>query len=169
MNFQPTLTGERVCLRPLRATDRDALQRAAADPLIWDQHNAARHRPEVFAPFFEQHLASGGALAIEDRRTGHLIGTSRYERLPHFPEGLEIGWTFFVRSAWGTGLNGEVKKLMLDHLHDHYRYAVFIVWDRNFRSQRAVEKIGGQRVTAEEFPELYGGKGERVIFLVERD
>ena len=168
MNLQPMLENERVCIRPLRATDREALQQAAADPLIWDQHNAQRYRPEVFTPFFEEHLASGGAVIIEDARTGELLGTSRYETLDYFPEGLEIGWTFFKRSVWGTGVNQEVKRLMLDHLLRHYRYAVFIVYSKNYRSQRAVEKIGGRRVDATEFPELFAGKSERVVFLVER-
>ena len=36
--LQPTLTGKRLELRPLKPTDFDELFTAASDPLIWEQH-----------------------------------------------------------------------------------------------------------------------------------
>ena len=35
-DFQPTLTGSLVTLRPLQARDSGALASAASDPLIWE-------------------------------------------------------------------------------------------------------------------------------------
>ena len=37
--LQPTLTGPRLELRPLRPDDFDALYSAASDPLIWETHH----------------------------------------------------------------------------------------------------------------------------------
>ena len=69
--FQPTLTGELIELRPLRAEDHDALYAVACDPLIWEQH-PAKERSEVegFRRFFDEAMASGGAFLAIDRKTG---------------------------------------------------------------------------------------------------
>lgn len=40
-DFQPTLTGETVVVRPLRAVDWPEMFKAASDPLIWELHPAS--------------------------------------------------------------------------------------------------------------------------------
>src|SRR6185436_16385200 len=101
---------------------------------------------------FADHLASGGALLVLDRRTGAAIGTSRFHG--HDPERgeVEIGWTFLARSHWGGRYNGELKALMLAHAFRFVDRVVFLVHPDNVRSQRAVEKFGavliGERLDA---------------------
>jgi RimJ/RimL family protein N-acetyltransferase len=149
MNFdrQPTLTGELLLLRPLRPEDFDALYAVAADPLIWEQHPASdRWKADVFAAFFREALDSGGALVAIDRADGRVIGSSRYHGYDPENREVEIGWTFLARSHWGGAYNGEMKRLMLRHAFEHVDSVIFVVGARNFRSQRAVEKIGGVRV-----------------------
>ena len=71
MNRQPTLEGELVVARPLRVDDFDQLYAVAADPLLWELHpETERWREEVFRAYFDDHLASGGALAVVERATG---------------------------------------------------------------------------------------------------
>ena len=56
---QPTLAGELLRLRPLRAEDFEALFRVAADPLIWEQHpEPERCQEPVFRKFFRDALDS---------------------------------------------------------------------------------------------------------------
>lgn len=43
-DFQPTLTGSLVELRPLRQKDDGDLFAVASDPLIWEQHPVRRQR-----------------------------------------------------------------------------------------------------------------------------
>lgn len=70
-DYQPTLRGALVELRPLQATDYDALYAVAADPLIWAQHpDKTRSQPAGFQAFFQQALASGGALLAKDAESG---------------------------------------------------------------------------------------------------
>src|ERR1051325_4810262 len=98
VNRQPILVGELVEARPLRADDFDELYQAAADPLLWEQHpEPNRWRREVFRVYFEDHLASGGALAIIDRASGALIGATRFANLDTEQSEVEIGWTFLAR------------------------------------------------------------------------
>jgi len=76
----PRLKGKTVLLRPLEDTDFDALYAAASDPLIWEQHpDPLRWQREVFDNnFFQGALRSGSAFVVEDRKTGAIIGSSRF-------------------------------------------------------------------------------------------
>jgi RimJ/RimL family protein N-acetyltransferase len=143
---QPHLAGSLVELRPLRADDYDALYAVASDPLIWELHPDERWREDVFRDFFAEHLATGGALAILDRADGRVIGTSRYHDYDPEESEVEIGWTFLARSHWGGTVNGEVKRLMLEHAFRSVERVVFYVAPENLRSRRAVEKIGATLV-----------------------
>jgi RimJ/RimL family protein N-acetyltransferase len=143
---QPTLRGELIELRPLRRGDFDAVFAAASDPLIWEQHPAHdRWKPDVFARLFDEQLGSGGTLVAIDRKTGAIIGWSRYHGFDAERSEVEIGWTFLTRPYWGGVYNGEMKRLMLDHAFQFVETVVLLVGPRNWRSQRAVEKIGGVR------------------------
>ena len=146
MERQPVLEGNLVRLRPLRRGDFDALFRAAADPLIWAQHpEPDRYTLAVFRRYFEEALASGGALVIERRSDGAVVGSSRFHGHDEVSREVEIGWTFLTRNCWGGDYNGEVKRLMIEHALRFVDTVVFLVGPRNVRSQKALEKIGALR------------------------
>ena len=143
MNRQPVLVGELVEVRPLRADDFAELYQAAADPLVWEQHpEPDRWRIDVFRAYFAEHLASGGALAIVDRASGAPIGATRYDHLDAAQSEVEIGWTFLARPYWGGAYNADLKRIMLEHAFQSVDRVVLLVGEENFRSRRAVEKLG---------------------------
>jgi RimJ/RimL family protein N-acetyltransferase len=162
---QPVLRGDLLELRPLRADDWEALYAVASDYLIWEQHPARdRYQPEVFRAFFDEALASGGALVAIDRANGLIIGSSRFHGYDEARSEVEIGWTFLARLYWGGRYNGEMKRLMLEHAFRFVDAVIFIIGAKNLRSQRAVQKLGAVRTdTAVE-------RGEnRVVFRLPRD
>lgn len=145
-DLQPTLVGETVIIRPLRSDDWPALFAAASDPLIWALHPAKnRYKETVFLAFFDDAMALKSAFAFVDKQTGALIGSSRYYEYNAERSEIEIGWTFLVRDYWGGNTNREIKRLMLDHAFTFVDTVVFWVGAENWRSQRAMEKIGGVR------------------------
>jgi N-acetyltransferase len=145
-DLQPTLEGKLLRLRPLHPEDWDDLYAVASDPLIWEQHpHNDRYKEEVFKEFFRDALASGGALVVSDSRSGHVIGSSRFHGYDKDKSEIEIGWTFLTRSHWGGLYNREMKQLMLRHAFRFVKSVVFLVGPENFRSQRALEKIGAVR------------------------
>jgi RimJ/RimL family protein N-acetyltransferase len=145
-DLQPTLTGTRLELRPLDPGDFDALYAVASDPGIWEQHPVAeRYKKDVFQNFFREALESGGAFAVIDRGSGRIIGSSRYYGYDAAKREIEIGWTFLARAYWGGIYNRELKALMLRHAFGFVDRVIFLVGPQNFRSQRAMEKIGGVR------------------------
>lgn len=146
-DYQPVLKGQLVELRPLRADDFDDLYAVASDPLIWTQHPASdRHEETTFRAFFQEALASGGALIALDRESARVIGSSRFHGYDQTRSEVEIGWTFLARSHWGGRYNAEMKRLMLSHAFRFVSSVVFLIGPQNLRSQRAIEKIGGVRV-----------------------
>ena len=148
-DLQPTLRGELIELRPLRADDFDDLYAVASDPLIWEQHPARdRYRREVFNELFRESLASGGALLALDHSTGKIIGSSRYHAYSAETSEVEIGWSFLARAYWGGKYNGEMKRLMLRHAFQYVKRVVFLIGPQNVRSQKAIEKLGAVRAGA---------------------
>jgi N-acetyltransferase len=148
-DYQPTLRGALVELRPLRPDDAGALFAVASDPLIWEQHPARdRYQPAVFNALFRESLASGGALTVLDGKDGKIIGSSRFHAYNAQLSEVEIGWTFLARSHWGGKYNKEMKQLMLQHAFRFVKCVVFLIGLQNVRSQKAIEKLGGVRVGA---------------------
>lgn len=145
-DLQPTLVGATVIVRPLKAQDWSEMFQAASDPLIWETHPVRdRYTEPVFREYFDGGLATESAFAFIDRTSGAIIGSSRYYGHDAERGEIEIGWTFIVRSHWGGGTNREVKRLMLHHAFTFVETVVFWVGESNWRSQRAMEKIGGVR------------------------
>lgn len=152
-DLQPTLKSEMLELRPLLPDDFEALYAVASDPLIWEQHpNSDRYKPDVFRKFFDEALASGGAFVVLDRKTGRVIGSSRFHCYDLVRSEIEIGWTFLARSHWGGIYNGELKRLMLAHAFKFVDNVIFFIGSTNIRSQRALEKIGGVRAGTKSDP-----------------
>ena len=143
-DLQPTLIGETISLRPLHADDFEPLYAAASDPLIWEQHpEPLRYHRPVFAGFFAGALASGGALVATDNRAGGVIGSSRYYDWNPDAREVTVGYTFLARSHWGGSINREMKQLMLGHAFVFAKVVWFHVGSNNWRSRKAMEKIGG--------------------------
>ncbi len=162
-DLQPVLRGQLLQLRPFRSDDFDALFAVAADPLIWEQHPARdRYQPEVFRAFFDEAMASGGALIATDSRDGKVIGCSRYHGYDAERSEIEIGWTFLGRAYWGGKYNAEMKALMLRHAFTFVDRVIFLIGPENYRSQRAVEKIGAVRAGTR----IDGYGRERVAFEI---
>jgi RimJ/RimL family protein N-acetyltransferase len=163
-DIQPVLYGGRIDLRPLREGDWPRLFALASDPLIWAQHPASdRYTEPVFRRFFEEALASGGALvAIE--KNGKMIGSSRYNLDRELADQAEIGWSFLARSHWGGDFNREIKSLMLRHAFGFVSKVYFRVGESNLRSRRAMEKLGGVLSDRKEIIHL--PDGEPVIHVV---
>jgi RimJ/RimL family protein N-acetyltransferase len=163
-DLQPALKGNLLELRPLCAADFRDLYAVAADPLIWEQHpDRNRYQEEIFQRFFHEALKSRGALLAIDCKDGRVIGSSRFHGFDEAKSEVEIGWTFLARSHWGGIYNREMKQLMLRHAFQFVTSVIFLVGPQNFRSQRAVEKIGGVRAGTR----LDGSGRESFVYRIE--
>ena len=146
-DFQPHLKGELIELRPLRPEDWDDLFVVASDPLIWEQHpESDRYKEDVFKVFFREAMESGGAFVVVDTKSQQIIGSTRFYGYDPVKSEIEIGWTFLARKYWGGRYNREMKDLLLGHAFEFVEKVIFFVGEQNFRSQKALEKIGAIKI-----------------------
>ena len=143
------LEGRIVVLEPLAREHESGLLAAAQDAEIWRwmSYNAVES-PERFHAWFEEALRASkageeAAFAILSAESGNPIGSTRYLTIRPEHRGLEIGWTWLVRSAWGTGANAEAKLLLLEHAFDRLGCirVEFKTDARNERARAALEAI----------------------------
>lgn len=87
------------------------------------------------------------SFAIVEQGKDKTVGSTRYLNIRPDHRSLEIGWTWLGREWQGTAVNTEVKSLLLEHAFERLRYlrVEFKTDERNFRSQKALERIGAIR------------------------
>lgn len=167
MNFdlQPfQLQNQLIKLVPLQETDFEELYSVANDELLWEQHpNKLRYQKPVFQNFFEGAIQSKGAFFIRDAKTNEPIGSSRFYDYNPETNSILIGYTFIGRKFWGKGYNKELKKLMMDYAFQFVNTIYFHVGATNFRSQKALEKIGGMKI--DEFEVEYFGEEPKLNYI----
>lgn len=145
-DFQPTLVGDLIALRPLTADDFEPLYAAASDPLIWEQHpDPLRYQRDRFeADFFAGAVASRSAFVVTENATGKVTGSSRYYEWNPTTQEVAIGYSFLARSHWGGAFNRDMKQLMLRHAFCWAKVVWFHIGADNWRSRKAIEKIGAR-------------------------
>lgn len=163
-DLQPTdLKDDLITLIPLRQTDFERLFEVASNPLVWEQHpNPNRYKKEVFENFFKGAIESKGAFAVVDSKTNETVGCSRYY---DYEEGSSvlIGYTFIGTKFWGSGYNKALKKLMLDYAFQFVDKVYFHIGALNYRSQKAIAKIGAVKV--DEFEVEYYGEASKLNYI----
>ena len=146
-DLQPTMENELIKIIPLKRDDFEKLYAVAADPLIWDQHpNKDRYKRVVFENFFKGAIESNGAFIVYDKKTGDVVGSSRYYEQNDEDNSVSVGYTFIGREFWGKGHNAALKELMLNHAFEFFEKVILHIGATNFRSQKATEKLGAQKV-----------------------
>jgi N-acetyltransferase len=144
------LEGRLAVVEPLARDHEEGLWHAAtSDPEIWRWMfvDAAASRG-AFRAWLEDALERGAAgveapFAVLDSASGTPLGSTRYLSLRPEHRGLEIGWTWLARQAWGTGVNVEAKLLLLTHAFETLgcMRVEFKTDARNARSRAALEAL----------------------------
>jgi RimJ/RimL family protein N-acetyltransferase len=142
----PTLTSDRLILRPTQATDFDPWCAMMADPDVATFLGGTKSRAEVWRGITS--MAGAWALfgfamfSVVERATGRWIG-----RLgPWHPEGwpgTEVGWGL-VRDAWGKGYATEGSRVAIAWAFDHLGWTEVIhcIDPTNGPSQAVAKRLG---------------------------
>ena len=106
--------------------------------------------PEALKNYVEttlkrQQLNQSIPFIIYDKKTETYAGCTRFMNINWQHKVLEIGSTWIGREFHGSGLNRQMKDLMLNYAFDimGFEKIEFRIDERNIRSRRAVEKLGG--------------------------
>ncbi len=143
----------RLRLRPLRPDDAGALHAAVfSDPAVtWDGRalGLEETREALAAKLRHVEEHGFGALAVEDREDGAVLG---WAGLQHLEGGPEVELAYYLgRRAWGRGLATELARALVAHARDVLGLArlVAVVRPENQASQRVLAKAGLRPVGAE--------------------
>jgi N-acetyltransferase len=168
-NLQPTLENDLLILRPLIEEDFENLYKVVSDPLIWEQHPAKnRCERNAFEVFFKEAIESKGAFVVIDKKTDAIIGSTRFAPVKETQNAIEIGWTFLARKYWGGYYNESMKTLMIDYAFSFVENIIFYINENNIRSQKAVEKMGGERTVEIDNQLLESRVNSTVIYKIEK-
>lgn len=145
-NLQPdVLENEITKLIPLEEKHFEELFTAASDPLIWEQNPVKnRFQREGFKTFFEIIMTKNPFLIL-DKKTNEIMGTTSFYDYNPKNSSVAIGYTFITRKYWGGPYNKSNKKLMTDYAFQYVDSILFHVGAENFRSQKAVLKLGAKK------------------------
>jgi len=144
------LKGTTVNLLPLEEGLLEELYTAAADKELWKLVPLDCSDREVFYKAYrfalsERERGAQYPFVIFHKSTKKLIGSTRFFEIYPGDKKLEIGWTWICREFWGTTVNFECKLLLLTYCFDVLKTnrVQLKTKDTNFRSRKAIEKIGG--------------------------
>jgi RimJ/RimL family protein N-acetyltransferase len=140
------LTDRGLRLDPMTEAHREPLRAACAeDPAIWPIYFTSFLGAD-FDPAFANAMADPNRTMLAVMLDGTLIGMSGFLNISARNNTLEIGNTYVVPAARGTGANRRMKDLMLDHAFAcGFERVEFKVDVRNARSQAAMAKLGAVR------------------------
>jgi len=127
----------------LAEAHRAALRAAcAADADIWPIYSSS-YDPDHFDASFGALIGHESRMAYAIFDGERLVGMTAWLRPDLSAQTIELGNSYIHPAARGTGLNGRVKRLMLDHAFAAgVRRVEFRIDERNTRSQAAVAKLG---------------------------
>ncbi|HEY4371687.1 MAG TPA: GNAT family protein [Burkholderiales bacterium] len=143
------LTGSRLVLRPLAATDGPALVEAAADGELWKLPFTVVPSAATVDAYLARALegmAAGHVLAFATilRETNRVIGSTRFWKIDRANRKLEIGHTWIGASHQRSFVNTEAKLLMLRYAFEELKCVrvQFTTDVLNEKSRAAILRLG---------------------------
>jgi RimJ/RimL family protein N-acetyltransferase len=147
-----TLAGEHATLEPLDRGHHDGLCEASADgelARLWytTVPDAAGMRAEIDRRLALQAKGTMLPFTVRQAASGRIAGMTTYMNVDAVNHRLEIGSTWYAKSAQRTALNTECKYMLLRHAFEtleviavEFRTNFF-----NFPSRRAIERLGAKQ------------------------
>jgi len=139
-------------LEQTTSLDFEPLYAVASNPVVWEHHpEKERWKRPVFSAFFQAALENDiGCFTIRDKTTGVVMGSTRFYSYDASVEAVRLGYTFLCPSYWGSGANQEMKEVLLEFAFTMVENVYFDIGKENFRSRKAVEKLGAVKCADEE-------------------
>ena len=147
-----TLEGYGLRVLPLALEHEQGLQAAAADGALWTIRVTSVPEPENTRKYIEDAFAmreAGNrfAFVVQDAASGKVLGCSSYHDILPAVKRVEIGYTWYAKSAQRTHVNTACKLLLMTHAFETLGCHV-VGWrtdNFNFASQAAIERLGAHK------------------------
>ena len=147
-----SFSGNLVELEPLNILHLDGLTEAVQDGNIWELwytsapsiQNAESYILKAIQEYDEDVSLP---FAIIDKKTKKVVGTTRYMNAVAKNRRLEIGTTWYAKSAQKTGINTECKYLLLSYAFEDLQCIAveFRTHFHNVDSRNAIARLGAKQ------------------------
>lgn len=148
MDFK-ALENEVVLLKPLEKQDVAGILAAGSYPEIWTHLSTNIEKEKdvhnfVDKALHEKVLNKEFPFVIVDKKSGEIIGSTRFMDIGKSHQRLEIGFTWLTPAYWRTTVNTNCKYLLLSYCFEvlGLRRVQIKTDHENTRSQKAIERIG---------------------------
>jgi N-acetyltransferase len=139
-------------LEPLALAHEAGMREAAADGELYNIRvtsvpDPGKERAYIEAALKARSVGERLAFAVIDVASDIFIGSTSYHDVVPASKRVEIGWTWYRKSAQRSHVNTTCKLMLMQHAFETLQCAV-VGWRTshlNFASQRAIEKLGAKR------------------------
>lgn len=149
---QLILEDELVRIEPLEERHFELLLPVALHKELWLLTTVQINSAEDFRKYFDTALLErqqkrSYPFAYFNKQTQQYVGSTRFGNIDFSNKRAEIGWTWIHPSMQGTGFNKHCKFLLLSYAFEQLQLNRIELKTShlNFRSQKAMLKIGAQR------------------------
>jgi RimJ/RimL family protein N-acetyltransferase len=153
-NYPPspvTLTGTHVQLLPMDKKYLSQLQEAVKDGELWRLWYTSVPTPDQMENWIskaleEQQSGVSCPFVVVRKTDNRIVGSTRYMNIEKDIHRLEIGTTWYSKSAQRSPVNSECKLLLLEHAFENLMCLAveFRTHRLNVQSRRAIERLGAQ-------------------------
>ena len=146
------LKGKHVLLRPLSLEDKQGLLDAASDGNLWSLWYSQVPSKDTINNYLAQAIAQqekGDSLifVVTCKKTQEILGLTRFCNIDHQSKRLEIGYTWYRKSAQKTPANTETKLLLLTYAFEVLKVIAveFRTHWMNHNSRNAILRLGAKQ------------------------
>ncbi|WP_367364204.1 GNAT family N-acetyltransferase [Candidatus Tisiphia endosymbiont of Nedyus quadrimaculatus] len=136
-------------LRPLKTEDMAAFARFISDYAVWKYFAIKMHQLQDMNDYIDdavqqRKLGLRYHFAIEDQKTGEIVGSTAFGNYSPKDSRIEIGWSWVETSFQGSGINKNAKFLLLNFAFNYLNMerVEFKTDVLNVRASGALIKIG---------------------------
>ncbi len=151
IQYPVSLKGQTVDLISLDKQHFADLEKLAKEKSIWEYYtldcsDSVRFNEAFNETLCERDKGKQYPFVVFHKKEKKIIGSTRFLDIQQQNRKLEIGWTWLHPDYWASPVNPECKLLLLSYCFEELQTVrvQFKTDENNFRSRKAIEKIGGQ-------------------------
>jgi RimJ/RimL family protein N-acetyltransferase len=178
-NKDYVLEDDRVILRSILIEDIDHLANyVLSEPEIWKYSLAAINKVEDLKGYIESAIDSRNnktayPFIVFDKQLNKYVGSTRFYDTQLTFETTQLGYTWYSKEVWGTGLNLHCKYLLLQFAFEQmgFKRVEFRADNDNKRSIAAMQKIGCtvEGVLRSHLPKPDGTRRDSIILSITKE
>lgn len=173
------LEDDRVLLRPLNSIDAaDLAVYVRAEPEIWKFSLVAINEVADLQGYIDTAIQtrtdkSAYPFIVYDKQLNKYVGSTRFYDVQLNFETTQLGYTWYSKEVWGTGLNSHCKYLLLQFAFEqmNFKRVEFRADNNNKRSIAAMQKMGCtvEGILRSHLPKPDGTRRDSIILSITQE